>query len=129
MSLKKIVIIDDEADISEVAALVLETMGSFEVHSASNGRDGIALAQRERPDAILLDVMMPDMDGPTTLARLREFDATRSTPVVFLTAKIQPADRLRLAETGAAGVIAKPFDPLTLADQVAAFLQTTGGSN
>jgi CheY-like chemotaxis protein len=120
---KRILVIDDEDDIREVAQVSLELVGSFEVITASNGRDGVDRARSERPDAILLDVMMPDMDGPTTLAELRADPATHDIPVVFLTAKTQMAERTRLAELGAAGVLTKPFDPLKLPAEVAAALQ------
>jgi CheY-like chemotaxis protein len=122
---KRILVIDDEDDIREVAQVSLELVGSFEVITASNGRDGVDRARSERPDAILLDVMMPDMDGPTTLAELRADPATHDIPVVFLTAKTQMAERTRLAELGAAGVLTKPFDPLKLPAEVAAALQWT----
>jgi len=119
---KTILLIDDEDDIREVAALTLETMGDFGVTSASGGEAGIECATRERPDAILLDVMMPELDGPSTLARLREIEVTRDIPVIFLTAKVQAVDRRRLADLGAVGIIAKPFDPMTLAEEVTSLL-------
>ncbi len=86
-------------------------------------REGVQQARATQPDAILLDVMMPDMDGPATLAALRADPETRDIPVVFLTAKIQSAERTRLAELGPAGILSKPFDPLTLATQVASALR------
>ena len=120
---KTILLIDDEDDIREVATLTLETMGDFAVTSASSGEAGIECATRERPDAILLDVMMPELDGPSTLARLRAIAVTRDIPVIFLTAKVQAVDRRRLADLGAVGIIAKPFDPMTLAEEVTSLLQ------
>jgi len=120
---RTILLIDDEDDIREVATLTLETMGDFAVTSASNGEAGIECATRERPDAILLDVMMPELDGPSTLARLRSIAVTRDIPVIFLTAKVQAVDRRRLADLGAVGIIAKPFDPMTLAEEVTSLLQ------
>jgi len=122
MTSKRILIVDDEADIREVAQVSLELVGQFEVLTAGCGRDGIARARADRPDAILLDVMMPDMDGPTTLAQLQSDPLTRHIPVVFLTAKAQTAERTRLAELGAAGILTKPFDPLRLAADVSAAL-------
>src|SRR3954468_9874704 len=122
MSSRRILIVDDEADIREVAQVSLELVGQFEVLTAGCGRDGIARARADHPDAILLDVMMPDMDGPTTLAQLQSDPATRDIPVVFLTAKAQTAERTRLAELGAAGILTKPFDPLRLAADVAGAL-------
>lgn len=122
MSHKKVLLIDDEDDIREVATLTLETMADFEVITASSGLAGVAKAEAERPDAILLDVMMPGLDGPATFLRLQQSDLTRSIPVIFMTAKVQAGDRTRLAALGARGIIAKPFDPMTLSDQVLALL-------
>ena|SRR5438270_3357499 len=122
MSTRRILIVDDEDDIREVAQVSLELVGHWEVLTAASGRDGISSARSERPDAILLDVMMPDMDGPSTLAQLQADPLTRDIPVVFLTAKAQSADRSRLAQLGAAGILTKPFDPLKLAAEVASTL-------
>jgi CheY-like chemotaxis protein len=120
---KRILIVDDEDDIREVAQVSLELVGQWEVLTAASGRDGIQTARSAQPDAILLDVMMPDMDGPSTLAQLQADPETRDIPVVFLTAKAQAADRNRLAGLGAAGILTKPFDPLKLAADVAAALR------
>lgn len=118
----RILIVDDEDDIREVAQVSLELVGHYDVLTASNGRAGIASARTQRPDAILLDVMMPDLDGPATLALLQADPLTRDIPVVFLTAKTQAAERTRLSELGAVGILDKPFDPLKLAGDVAATL-------
>jgi CheY-like chemotaxis protein len=120
---KRILIVDDEDDIREVAQVSLELVGQYDVVTAASGRDGVARARTVQPDCILLDVMMPDMDGPSTLAELRADPATRDIPVVFLTAKTQQADRTRLANLGAAGILVKPFDPLKLPAEIAAALQ------
>ncbi|MDQ4130757.1 MAG: response regulator [Actinomycetota bacterium] len=122
MSAKHILLVDDEDDIREVAGISLEAVGGWLVSGASGGREGIAKAQEERPDAILLDVMMPDIDGPTTFALLQEDATTRDIPVILLTAKAQTADRERFAQLGVAGILTKPFDPMTLPEQVAASL-------
>src|ERR1051326_645784 len=122
---KRILIVDDEDDIREVAQVSLELVGQYEVVTASSGRDGLARARTIQPDAILLDVMMPDLDGPSTLAQLRADPVTRHIPVVFLTAKTQQADRARLAQLGAAGILVKPFDPLKLPAEIAAALRWT----
>lgn len=122
MKHRRVLIIDDEPDIREVAQLSLETVAGWEVMTGASGEDCLAMAGHERPDAILLDVMMPGMDGPSILGELQSDESTRSIPVVFLTAKIQPIDRERYAELGAAGIIGKPFDPMTLADEVSAVL-------
>ena len=117
---RRVVLVDDEDDIRLVARASLERLAGWQVYPASSGAEGVALAKAERPDAIVLDVMMPGMDGPATLAELRSDPATADIPVVFLTAKVQAAERRRLEELGAAGVVAKPFDPMTLAAELAA---------
>jgi CheY-like chemotaxis protein len=115
---RRILIIDDEEDIREVAAMTLE-MAGFRVMTAPSGPDGVRKAAIEQPDAILLDVMMPELDGPATLEALRALAETRHIPVIFLTAKIQPADRRHLSELGAVAVLAKPFDPNRLGRDIA----------
>ena len=110
----KLLVIDDEEDIREVASLTLELKEGWEVAAAGSGAEGIKLACGSVPDAILLDVMMPDMDGPTTLRLLRDLPETKDVPIIFLTAKVQAADRRRYLDMGVSGVIAKPFDPLML---------------
>jgi CheY-like chemotaxis protein len=115
---KRILIVDDEDDIREVAALSLETVAGHQVLTAASGSSALAIAATEQPDAILLDVMMPDMDGPTTFQKLQAQASTSHIPVVFLTAKVQPSERARFASLGAAAVLSKPFDPLTLASEL-----------
>ncbi|MDQ3759367.1 MAG: response regulator [Actinomycetota bacterium] len=122
MSAKHILLVDDEDDIREVARVSLEAVGGWQVSSASSGIEGIAKARSERPDAILLDVMMPGIDGPATFMRLQSDPQTRDIPVILLTAKAQAADRHRSEELGVAGMLTKPFDPMALSDQVAAIL-------
>jgi CheY-like chemotaxis protein len=122
VSTKRVLIIDDEDDIREVAQASLEMMGGWEVITASSSSEGLALAEAEQPDAILLDVMLPDMDGPTTFQKLQAMPATQQIPVVLLTAKVQAADQRRFADLGVTAVLSKPFDPVALADQVAAVL-------
>jgi len=117
--LKRVLLIDDEDDIREVANLSIETVAGWQVFDASSGEQGILTARTEHPDAILLDVMMPGMDGPATFKKLRSDPATRDIPVIFLTAKVQGADCRHFQELGVDGFIAKPFDPLLLADQIA----------
>lgn len=119
---RKILIVDDEDDIREVAQMSLELAGGWQVVTARSGAEALLVATREQPDVILLDVMMPEMDGPTTVRHLRASGATRAIPVVLLTAKVQANDRRGFAELGVSGLISKPFDPITLADQVAALL-------
>jgi CheY-like chemotaxis protein len=119
MTTKRILLIDDEADLREVAQLSLEMVGGWQVIEGSSGSEGLAKAEKEQPDAILLDLMMPDMDGFTTFKRLQANNATKQIPVIFLTAKVNPDERSQLAQLGVSGVIAKPFDPMSLAQQVA----------
>ena len=121
-----VLIIDDESDIREVAQLGLELVGGWQVATAPSGVDGLAQASADRPDVILLDVMMPDVDGPETLRLLRADPATEAVPVVFLTARSEATDVEWLEGLGASGVIAKPFDPVTLADDLTKVLGWPG---
>jgi CheY-like chemotaxis protein len=115
----KVLIIDDEDDIREVAALSLESVAGWDVVMASSGAQGLARAIEHQPDAILLDVMMPGMDGPSTFRELRANPSTAKIPVLLLTAKVQSSDQRRFADLGVEAVLFKPFDPLTLSDQIA----------
>ena len=123
--MRRVLIIDDEDDIREVAALSLEATADWTILTASSGRAGILTAQQEQPDAILMDVMMPEMDGPTTFRHLQADANTRHIPVVLLTAKVQGVDQRRFAGLGVAAVLFKPFDPLTLAAQISEALGWT----
>jgi CheY-like chemotaxis protein len=116
---RRILIIDDEDDIREVAALSLQTVAGWDVIVANSGAQGVARASEQHPDAILLDVMMPGMDGPTTFRELRKNPATAAIPVLLLTAKVQGSDQRRFADLGVNAVLFKPFDPLTLSSQIA----------
>jgi CheY-like chemotaxis protein len=122
MSARRILIIDDEPDIREVAQMSLEMFSGWQVLTAESGDDGIAKARQERPDAILLDAMMPGMDGAATFEKLQADPLTKQIPVIMFTAKVQAADRKKFADLGVKGVITKPFDPLTLGNQIAAIL-------
>lgn len=123
----RILIVDDEDDVRSIASLSLGDVGGMEVTDVSNGPDAIAYARAHHPDAILLDVMMPGMDGPTTIAALKADPETRDIPVVFLTAKVMETEIERLIAAGAAGVVTKPFDPMKLADQVRNVLARSAG--
>lgn len=120
--MRRVLIIDDEDDIREVAALSLEATANWTIFTASSGKEGIRVAAIEKPDAILMDVMMPEMDGPTTFKHLQLNPQTSGIPVVLLTAKVQGVDQRRFAGLGVAAVLVKPFDPLTLAQQIASVL-------
>jgi CheY-like chemotaxis protein len=117
----RLLIVDDEDDIRLIARISLERIGGWEVLDARSADEAVAVARSGPLDAVLLDVMMLGVDGPGALKLLRPVIGP-DTPVIFLTAKTQPADRERLAGVGAAGLIAKPFDPMTLPDEVSARL-------
>jgi len=116
--LNKVLYAEDEADIREIATLALESIGQLEVTSCESGAFVIDLALSFQPQVILLDVMMPDMDGPTTLKALKQHDVLKDIPVIFLTAKILPDEITRFKALGAIDIISKPFDPMILADQI-----------
>ena len=118
MTIQKVLIVDDDDDIRLVVELALRKFGGCEVVQASSGEEALEQARKEQPDVVLLDVMMPGIDGPTTLAQLRDNAVSLECPVIFLTARAQQSDVARLRELGAAGVIVKPFDVMTLADDM-----------
>jgi two-component system OmpR family response regulator len=118
----KVLIIDDDADIRMIAGMTLTRLGGMEVVEAASGAEGVRRAAQERPDVILLDMMMPIMDGSETLSALRAQPATATTPVIFLTAKAVHVEVERMRELGAAGVLIKPFDPRTLSGDVLALI-------
>ena len=122
MGVKRILFIDDEDDIKTLAQFCLESEAGWSMIGASDGKEGIAIAETEQPDAILLDAMMPDIDGLETIAKLRDNPKTKDIPTIFITAKAQASDRRRFYNAGAKGVINKPFDSLTLASQISGFL-------
>lgn len=120
---RSVLIVDDDDTIREIASLTLSHVAGWSVREAGSGTAGLQAAQEALPDAILLDVMMPGLDGPSTLERLRADERTRDIPVVFLTAKLLPAERARLEGMAVSGVIAKPFDALDLVAQLRRILQ------
>ena len=123
MSIKKILIVDDEPYIREVAKISLETTAiDWEIITAESGFVALEMAAAEQPDVILLDVMMPGMDGLSTFKKLLESSQTQNIPVILLTAKVQPGELDRYTEYGVRATIAKPFDPLTLAEKISALL-------
>lgn len=120
-TLTNILYVEDDLDIQAVAQIALEVVGGLSLKTCSSGVEALAAANSGfMPDLLLLDVMMPNMDGPTTLAELRKLPATASTPVIFMTAKVQSAELDFYTSLGAIGVIAKPFDPMELSAQVTA---------
>ena len=114
-SLRRILHVEDDPDIQAIARLALEGVGGLELETCGTGEEALRLARTFHPDLILLDVMMPDMDGVTTLRRLRADPQTGAIPVVFMTAKVQQEEVARLRGEGALDVLVKPFDPMTLA--------------
>lgn len=116
--LTRILYVEDEPDIQTIARLALETLGGFTVEICSSGNEALEKIAVFQPQLILLDVMMPGMDGPTTLGKLRELPQFSATPVIFMTAKVQPSEVAGYKEIGAADVIPKPFDPMMLSGQV-----------
>ena len=123
MKITKIMIVDDDEDICTVAALAARRIGGWNVVIAASGQEALARARSERPDVILLDVMMPVLDGLATLVKLREEPSTAAIPVIFLTAKVQRLEVEHYMALGASGVIRKPFDAMTLPDEVRRIVQ------
>jgi CheY-like chemotaxis protein len=120
---RRLLLVDDAKEIRAIACLSLERVGDWTVAAVDSGPVALAAVDRDGPfDAVLLDVMMPGMDGPSTLVALRAAGLALAIPIVFLTAKAQSADRQRLLALGAAGVIGKPFDPFTLPSELDALL-------
>ena len=118
MTISKIMIVDDDEDIRLVSELTARRIGKWEVVQVADGADALERARDEKPDVILLDVMMPDVDGPTALAMLRGDPTTAGIPVIFLTARAQRHEVERYMALGATGVIVKPFDVTTLVDDI-----------
>ncbi|PSB06886.1 two-component system response regulator [Pleurocapsa sp. CCALA 161] len=119
---QKILIIDDDDDVREATQICLEITGDWEIITASSGQEGLIKAIAEQPNLILLDVMMPVMDGLETFSELQANFVTRSIPVILLTAKAQPAELKSFTQLQVFDVITKPYDPFNLADRVAQVL-------
>jgi CheY-like chemotaxis protein len=122
MIVHKVLVVEDEVDIQKVIRMSLRSRGVDEVVVASNGEECLAVVGQVRPDLILLDVSMPKLDGFQTCQRLKANPETRSIPVIFLTARVQKSEEKQGADVGALGYISKPFDPMTLHDQILAIL-------
>ena len=116
--LKRIMLVEDDPDVQTIASMALVDIGEFELTVCSSGREALAQMAGVSPQMVLLDVMMPDMDGPTTLEAIRRLPLASQPPVIFMTAKVQPQEQQRYLALGAIEVIAKPFDPISLADQL-----------
>ncbi len=125
--LRTLLYIDDEPDIRQIVQMALGLAPELTIHTGESGEQALSLARTLRPDLVLLDVMMPGLDGPSTLARMRAEPSLAGFPVVFMTAKAMPREVAHLRELGAAGVIAKPFDPMKLAEQVFAIWEGIPG--
>jgi CheY-like chemotaxis protein len=126
MTRRRVLIVDDEDAIREIASISMTAVGGYDVVTASTGLEALDKVMTEKPDAVLLDVMMPELDGPSTVVRMQAQPKTSDVPVILLTAKVQPSERARFsALPGVAGVISKPFDPMQLPRQVAALLGWT----
>ncbi len=121
--LRRILYVEDDPDIRTVATLALEAVGGFEVKVCASGEEAIEAAPGFAPDLLLIDVMMPGLDGPSTLGELRKLPGTAAVPALFMTAKVQPSEVARYREIGVLDVIPKPFDPMTLAATVRAIYE------
>ncbi|NQU55932.1 MAG: response regulator [Rhodospirillales bacterium] len=117
-TLNKILHVEDEVDIQEIAKMALEAVGGLTVRTCGDGAEALSAAPEFEPDLFLLDVMMPGMDGPETFQELQKLPGFENTPAIFMTAKVMEAEVARFKELGALGVIAKPFDPMTLSDEI-----------
>jgi CheY-like chemotaxis protein len=122
MTSKRILVIDDEDGIREIIQICLEAAAGWEVSTAASGSEGLAEAQVLQPDAILLDVMMPDMDGPTTFRQLQANAATEHIPTILLTAKAKISEQQQFIDLGVTGVITKPFKAQDLVEQIRGIL-------
>lgn len=118
----RVLVVDDDDSVREITQLSLEVVAGWEVLAADGGVSGLELAREQLPDAVLLDVMMPDMDGLETFRQLQEHESTRDIPVILVTAKVQVGERPMWHGLAISGVIAKPFDPVSLATQVCEML-------
>jgi len=119
-ALERILYAEDEPDIQQVASLALEMVGGFTLKTCNSGLEAVNEIEAFEPQMLLFDVMMPDMDGPTALAKVREIEAYKDIPAIFMTAKVQPTEVKAYLDMGAVEVISKPFDPMTLATQIQA---------
>jgi CheY-like chemotaxis protein len=122
MTTKKILIVDDEDGLRQIIQFSLEAVAGWEVLTAASGSEGLEIAAAQKPDAILLDVMMPDMDGDETFKRLQEKASTKDIPTIFLTSKASMSEQQELLDLGVAGAIAKPIKPRDLVEEICKIL-------
>ena len=122
MTLSKVLVVEDDVDIQKVVRMSLKVRGTKDVVVVSNGEECLAVAGELKPDLILLDVMMPKLDGYQTCRRLKQSPETKAIPVIFLTAKAQQFEMKQGLDAGALGYLVKPFDPMTLHDQIVAMM-------
>jgi CheY-like chemotaxis protein len=120
--MRRVLVVDDDTDIRELTKLTLETVMGWDVLAASGGVEAVQVCQDEHPDAVLLDMMMPDMDGLTTFEKLQADDRTRDIPVILFTAKGSSGDRKPWQDHALRGLITKPYNPMTLGDEVCQIL-------
>jgi CheY-like chemotaxis protein len=123
-TLSRILYVEDDHDVRKLATFALKMVGKFNVEACASGEEALEKAVGFAPQLLLLDVMMPGMDGPTTLGRLRELPEIAGVPAVFMTAKVQPQEIKHYRELGSLDVISKPFDPMTLSATVRAIWDT-----
>lgn len=123
IKIEQVLLIEDDPSIRKIAEISLSKVGNWRVTSAESGLQALEVVSHEKPDVILLDVMMPDMDGLTTLKHLRERDSLAGTPIIFMTAKIDKDEADSYHNIGVAGVISKPFDPITLPSEIMRILE------
>ncbi len=129
MKIEKIFLVDDDPNIRRIAEISLKKLGPWQVELAASGRELLALLKQGKPDLLILDVMMPEMDGPTTFQMVKEQFPDLKLPVIFMTAKVMSHEVDEYLNLGAAGVICKPFNPKDLADEVRSICDRWEASN
>lgn len=125
MNIERVLMVDDDPSILMIAQISLSKVGQWTVQTVDSGMKALELVDSYKPDVILLDVMMPGMDGPTTFKKLQENQMISGTPVIFMTAKVQTCEVESYCKLGAAGVISKPFDPMTLPGEIRQIIEST----
>ncbi|GAA4650745.1 response regulator [Kistimonas scapharcae] len=125
--LKQILYVEDDADIRKITEMTLSMLGNFDITACECGQDALEKAKTTHAQLVILDVMMPDMDGPTVFRHLRTYDAYKDTPIVFMTAKVQANEIAAYMDMGAVGVIPKPYEPAELPGQIQALWEKSQG--